>query len=79
MKDNVKRLLIAALIRALRTFLQTLGGGIVVGAAFSDIQWLHLVSVAGVAAIASLLMSLGGGLPEASMNKESEENSNDKR
>ena len=64
LKDNVKRWLTAALIRALRTFLQVFGGGFVVGAALSEIEWLRLASVAATSAIFSIVMSLATGLPE---------------
>lgn len=53
----------AAGIRALKTFAQAILGGIAVGMAMSDVDWLHLGSVAVVAAIISLLTSLAG-LPE---------------
>ena len=53
----------AAGIRALKTFAQTLIGMITIGAAFEDIVWVKILSVAGVAAVLSLLMSLAG-LPE---------------
>ena len=53
----------AAGIRAARTAAQTAVGMITVGAALSEIDWLHVVSVSVVAAILSLLMSVGG-LPE---------------
>lgn len=56
---------IAAGIRALKTFAQAMGAGIAVGAAFSEIDWIRLISVAGVAALASILTSLAG-LPEVS-------------
>lgn len=54
---------IAAGIRALKTFAQTMVAGIAVGAAASEVDWLQLLSVAGVAAVASILTSLAG-LPE---------------
>ena len=50
----------AAGIRAARTAAQTAVGMITVGAALSEIDWLHVVSVSVVAAIMSLLMSVGG-------------------
>lgn len=53
----------AAFIRALRTFAQTAAGGIGVGAALHEIAWVHILSVSAVAAILSMLTSLGG-LPE---------------
>lgn len=62
-KDYWRRWFIAALIRAARTFAQTAVAGITVGAAISEISWGTLFSVAGVAAIASILTSFAG-LPE---------------
>lgn len=58
-----KKWAIAALKRAVRTFAQTALGMITVGAAFSEIDWAYIASVSGVAAAASILMSLAG-LPE---------------
>ena len=58
-----KKWAIAALKRAVRTFAQTALGMITVGAAFSEIDWEYMASVSGVAAAASILMSLAG-LPE---------------
>ena len=53
----------AALIRAAKTFAQTMLGGLVVGAAVSEINWLYLASVSAVAFIASILTSVVG-IPE---------------
>lgn len=53
----------AAAVRSIKTFAQTMLGGISVGLAISEINWGHIVSVAAVAAAASLLTSLAG-LPE---------------
>ena len=64
MKDNSVKWLKAAGIRAVKTFAQTavaLIGTEMVG--FTDLDWLHIVSVAGVAAVLSLLTSVAG-LPE---------------
>lgn len=55
----------AAGIRAIKTFAQTVAASITVGAAFSDITWGKLFSIAAVAAFYSVLMSLNG-LPETS-------------
>ena len=52
-----------ALLRAIRTFAQTAVSMIAVGAAFSEIDWLRVVSVSGVAFVLSWLTSLAG-LPE---------------
>ena len=64
MKWNWKEFLIAALIRAVRTFAQTFASMIAVGAAFSEIDWLRALSVSGVAFVLSILTSLATGLPE---------------
>lgn len=53
----------AACIRAIKTFAQTFGAMIVVGASLQDIDWLGIASVASVAAILSIITSIGG-LPE---------------
>lgn len=63
MKDW-KKFIVAALVRALRTFCQTFIGFIAVGAAISEIQWLRALSVSAVAAILSILTSIATGLPE---------------
>lgn len=55
----------AALIRAVRSFAQVALGGITVGAALDEVSWLHILSVAAVAAIYSILTSVVTGLPEA--------------
>ena len=64
MKWNLKEFLIAALIRAIRTFAQTFAGCIAVGAAIREVEWLHALSVSGVAFVLSIMTSLATGLPE---------------
>ena len=64
MKRDWKKWLIAALIRAVRTFAQTFVGFIAVGAALEEIQWLRALSVSGAASVLSILTSLATGLPE---------------
>ena len=65
MKRDWKKWLLAALIRAVRTFAQTFVGCIAVGAALEEIQWLRALSVSGAAFVLSILTSLATGLPEA--------------
>jgi len=77
MKWNWKEFLIAALIRAVRTFAQTAVSMIAVGAAFSEIDWLRVLSVSGVAFVLSILTSLATGLPEVN-KKEPEQQPPDK-
>ena len=60
-----KKWLLAALIRAIRTFAQTFVGFIAVGAALEEVQWLRALSVSGAAFVLSILTSLATGLPEA--------------
>ena len=59
-----KKFILAALVRALRTFAQTFVGFVAVGAALSEVQWLRALSVSAVAAILSILTSIATGLPE---------------
>lgn len=53
----------AAGIRALKTFAQTAVSMVTVGQAFLEVNWINVLSVAGVSAVVSMLTSLGG-LPE---------------
>lgn len=53
----------AAGIRALKTFAQTALSMLTIGQAFIDVNWINVLSVSGVAAVISILTSLGG-LPE---------------
>ena len=53
----------AAGIRALKTVAQTAAAMIGVGATIGSVDWLTVISTAGVAAILSLLTSVAG-LPE---------------
>lgn len=55
--------LIAAGIRAGKTFAEVLGAGLVVGATIASVPWGPLLSTAVVATLASLLWSVKG-LPE---------------
>lgn len=62
-KDNTITWAKAAAIRAAKTFCQTALSLLTVGQAFSEISWLNVLSVSGVAAIISILTSIVG-LPE---------------
>lgn len=62
----------AALIRALKTFAQTAAATVLVGSRFEDIGWLEVLSVSGVAFIASILTSLAG-LPEVKLPEQKKE------
>ena len=77
MKWDWKKFLFAAAIRAVRTFAQTFASMIAVGAAFSEVQWLRALSVAGVAFVLSILTSLATGLPEVGKEPEPEEDDED--
>lgn len=67
---------LAALVRAIKTFAQTFGAMITVGAAFSEIDWLRALSVSGVAFVLSILTSLGG-LPEVKEQKPPDDDDDD--
>ena len=64
MSEKLKDFAVKALIRAVYTFAQTALSMITVGQAFFEVNWLNILSVAGVAAIYSLLKSVVVGLPE---------------
>lgn len=62
--ESIKDWARSALVRAVKTFAQTavalIGTGVV---GFTDLDWVRILSVAGVAAVVSMLTSLAG-LPE---------------
>ena len=60
---DFKKWIKAAGVRAIKTFAQTAASLITVGALVSEIQWGMVFSAAAVAAVYSLLTSIGG-LPE---------------
>lgn len=53
----------AAAVRTIKTFAETAIGMITVGAAFVEVNWAHVASVSGVAALLAFLTCLAG-LPE---------------
>lgn len=53
-----------ALKRAVWTFAETAVSMITIGQAFTEVNWVHIISVSSVAAIASLLKSVVVGMPE---------------
>ena len=53
----------AAGLRAIKTFAQTFGSLITVGAVMSEIEWGYIASASAVACILSLVTSIAG-LPE---------------
>lgn len=62
--EDIKKWAVAAIVRAIKTFAQTAVALIGTGAVgFTDLDWVQVASVAGVAAIVSLLTSVAG-LPE---------------
>lgn len=65
MNDKTKAWLKAAGIRAARTFAQVAVAQISVAVMIQQVDWLAVASVAGLAAILSILTSLAG-LPEVS-------------
>jgi hypothetical protein len=49
----------SAFERVIRSTAYAIFGGITIGAGFGDIDWIRLLSVAGVVGVSSLLVSLG--------------------
>lgn len=54
----------AALIRAVKTFLQTFVAMASTTTFITEVQWKHVISASALAAILSLATSIIGGLPE---------------
>lgn len=54
-----------ALIRALKTFCQTILAMVPVGIAINEVSWLAVLGTAALAAVLSLCTSVVTGLPEA--------------
>lgn len=64
-KDDLRDWAVAAGMRAVKTAAQTAASLIGTGAVgFTDLDWLQIASVSGVAAVLSLLTSVAG-IPEA--------------
>ncbi|MBQ9680481.1 MAG: hypothetical protein IJV48_07365 [Ruminococcus sp.] len=62
-KEKVIKWFKAALLRALRTFAQTAAATIGVASLLSEVSWAQVLSASALAALLSLIMSVGG-LPE---------------
>lgn len=67
---KTKEFIVAMLIRAVWTMAETALGMLTVGAALSEVQWVHIASVSAVAGIYSIIKSLAVGLPEIMPKKE---------
>ena len=72
-KELAKKWCIAAGVRAIRTFAQTFVAFLTVGASMADIDWKLAASVSVVAMIASILTSIGTGIPEVPLEKKEDE------
>lgn len=64
MKNNIKKFILAALIRALRTLAQTAVATIGTTAMLTEVNWGVVASASALAAILSILTSIATGLPE---------------
>lgn len=73
MREPTKTWLKAAGIRAMKTFAQAAIAGIGTTVAMGDVNWVMVASVAGLAALLSILTSLAG-LPEVTSSAVEEEN-----
>lgn len=60
---DTKAWLKSAGVRAIKTFAQTAGSMITVGAAVTELDWKYIISVATVAGIYSIVTSIAG-IPE---------------
>lgn len=58
----------AAAVRAIKTFAQTAIAAIPVAVSIDEVQWLHVLGTAALAAVVSMLTSLAG-LPEVDEQK----------
>lgn len=63
MKTKLIKWLKCAVIRAIKTVAETALSMLTVGLAFTEVNWLHVVSVSLVAGVISILISIKG-LPE---------------
>lgn len=63
-KENIKK----ALIRAIRTFAQVAASMFTIGMTAREVDWINVLSVAAVAALYSILMSVAAGLPESEVD-----------
>ena len=63
MKKKMLKWFRAASLRALRTFAQTAVAAMGTAALISEVSWVQVLSASALAALLSLLMSVGG-LPE---------------
>ena len=63
-KDFIIAFIIALAKRAAYTFAEVALSMLTVGQAFIDVDWVHILSVSGVAAIISILKGILIGLPE---------------
>lgn len=68
-KDYWKKFWRAAGIRAAKTFCQALIGAIGTTVTFGGVDWAMSFSMAGMAAVVSLLTSVAAGLPEVEAPK----------
>ena len=66
MKLRSKEFIVALAKRALYTFAEVALSMLTIGQAFTDVNWLQVLSVSGVAAIFSILKGIVIGLPEVS-------------
>ncbi len=64
MKNDIKKFIRAAAIRALKTVAQTALATIGVGTLLSDVDWIKVASASVLAGILSILTSIITGLPE---------------
>ena len=68
MKENTKMFFQAALIRAIRTGIQSFLSLVTVGCGLFDVDWKTIISVSLMSMLVSFLSAIATGLPEVSVN-----------
>lgn len=66
-KDKINKFIKYSLIRAIKTFCQTLLSMVPVAVMISEVEWFNVLSTALLAAILSVCTSVITGLPEVEM------------
>lgn len=69
----MKKFIKCAIIRALKTMCQTAVGILGASTLINEVDWITCFSATGMAGVLSILTSIAGGLPEAEIEEDEEE------